>query len=215
MKTVAVTGAACSIAVVLGGIFGVTPASAAPINMASKSYDKISRDGWQLNIKLEREVVNSVPNLANAADSREGFVTLSGTATATGGAGQITDSLFIVGYQLGCQRDVSTGVQYGGTGGISPQGSVGLPFSDGANLGVSGGAAGFVQTVLQPGVIVDLPLSNMALSDGGQAMIDLDNIHVKADACGGDVTIRSYGYLRVSTSAAHTQFALYGDPIKI
>ena len=213
MRTVAAVGVAASIAVVLGGIFGVAPASAEPISMASKSYDKISRDGWTLNIVLEREVVNSVPNLANAADSREGFVTLSGTATATGGAGQITDSLFIVGYQLGCQRDVSTGVQYGGTAGIAPEASVGLPF--GANLGSSAGAAGFVQTVLQPGVIVDLPLSNMALSDGGLAMIDIDNIHVKADACGGDVTIRSYGYLRVSTSAAHTQFAVYGDPIKI
>jgi hypothetical protein len=208
-------GAATSIAVVLGGVLGVSPAAAAPVDMAPKVYSKVSRDGWTLNIQLDREVVNSVPNLANAADSREGFVTLSGTATATGGAGQITDSLFIVGYQLGCQRDVSTGLQYGGTAGIAPQGSVGLPFSDGADIGMSGGGAGFVQTVVQPGVIVDLPLSNMALSEGGQAMIDVDNIHVKADACGGDVTIRSYGYLRVSTSAAHTQFAIYGDPIKI
>lgn len=181
--------------------------------MASKTYSKESRDGWQLNIQLDREIVNSVPNLANATDSREGFVTLSATATATGGAGQITDSLFIVGYQLGCQRDVSTGLQYGGTAGIAPEVSAGLPF--GVNIGNSGGAAGFVQTVVQPGVIVDLPLSNMALSEGGVAMIDIDNIHVKADACGGDVTIRSYGYLRVSTSAAHTQFAIYGDPIKI
>lgn len=72
-----------------------------------------------------------------------------------------------------------------------------------------------MQTVLQPGVIVDLPLSNMPLSDGGQGMLDIDNIHIKADACGGDVTVRSYGYLRISTAVAHTQFALYGDPIKI
>lgn len=219
MKRVAcqarIVGVAASIAVALGGVFGVSPAAAEPVSMAPKMYGKVSRDGWQLNIQLDREVVNSVPNLANANDSREGFVTLSATATATGGEGQITDSLFIVGYQLGCQSDVSTGLQYGGTAGIAPQGSVGLPFSDGANLGVSGGGAGFVQTVVQPGVIVDLPLSNMALSEGGQAMIDIDNIHVKADACGGDVTIRSYGYLRVSTSAAHTQFAIYGDPIKI
>ncbi|MGB3485048.1 MAG: MspA family porin [Mycobacterium sp.] len=199
----------------LGGIFGIAPAAADPVDMAPKVYSKVSRDGWTLTIQLDREVVNSVPNLANATDSREGFVTVSGTATATGGAGEITDSLFIVGYQLGCQRDVSTGLQYGGTAGVAPQGSIGLPFSEGANAGVAGGAAGFVQTVVQPGVIVDLPLSNMALSDGGQAMIDIDNIHVKADACGGDVTIRSYGYLRVSTSAAHTQFALYGEPIKI
>ncbi|MEE9243250.1 MAG: MspA family porin [Mycobacterium sp.] len=183
---------------------------AEPVSMAAKSYDKLTRDGWQLNIKLEREFVNSVPNLANARESREGFVTLSATATATGGDSSITDSLFIVGYQLGCQTDVSTGVQLGGTGGISPFVDIGL-----LSVGNAGGLAGFVQTVLQPGVIVDLPLSNMALNKNGIAMIDLDNIHVKADACGGDVTVRSYGYLRISTDTAHTQFAIYGDPITI
>lgn len=198
-------------------IAGAAPAHAEPVAMAAKSYDKVSRDGWQLNIKLDREVVNSVPNLANATNSREGFVTVSATATAVGGASPITDSLFIVGYQLGCQADVSTGLQIGGTAGISPTGSVGIgggsPVS--ANVGVAPGVAGFVQTVLQPGVIVDLPLSNMTLSDTNTAMLDLDNIHIKADACGGDVTIRSYGYLRISTAQAHTQFAVYGDPIKI
>ena len=40
-------------------------------------------------------------------------------------------------------------------------------------------------------------------------------LHIKADACGGDVTIRSYLYLRISTALAHTQYAIFGDPIKI
>ena len=64
-------------------------------------------------------------------------------------------------------------------------------------------------------MIVDLPLANMALSDGGEAMLDIDNIHIKADACGGAVTIRSYAYLRISTAVAHTEYAIYGDPAKI
>ena len=64
-------------------------------------------------------------------------------------------------------------------------------------------------------MIVDLPLANMTLSDGGTAMLDVDNIHIKADACGGDVNIRSYAYLRISTAQAHTEFAVYGEPIKI
>jgi len=196
----------------------LTPsAHAEPVNMAPQSYDKTSRDGWQLNIKLDHEVVNSVPNLAAAANSREGFVTVSGTATAVGGTSPITDSLFIVGYQLGCQSDVSTGLQIGGTAGIAPEGAIGIgggsPVS--ASIGNAGGIAGYVQTVVQPGVIVDLPLSNMSLNDGSQAMIDIDNIHVKADGCGGPVTIRSYAYLRISTAQAHTQFAVYGDPIQI
>jgi len=45
-----------------------------------------------------------------------------------------------------------------------------------------------------------------------RSYLDIDNIHIKADACGGDVTIRSYAYLRTSTTDAHSQFAIYGDP---
>jgi hypothetical protein len=62
--------------------------------------------------------------------------------------------------------------------------------TSGVNAGVSAGIGGFVQTILQPGVIVDLPLSSMALDKDGHAVLDVDNIHIKADACGGDVTIR-------------------------
>ena len=46
-------------------------------------------------------------------------------------------------------------------------------------------------------------------------MLDLENIHIEADACGGDVTIRSYAYLRVSTALTHTECAVYGDPLEI
>lgn len=195
-------------------IFGAATVNAEPIDMAPKAFSKNTRDGWQLNIRIDRENVNSVPNLAAAANSREAFVTFDATATATGGSGAITDSLFIAGYQLGCQTDVSTGLQLGGTGGIAPTVGVGLP-DPSLSAGLSSGVAGFVQTVLQPGVIVDLPLANMVLSEGGTGMLDVDNLHIKADACGGDVTVRSYAYLRISTDTAHNNFAIYGDPIRI
>ena len=63
-------------------------------------------------------------------------------------------------------------------------------------------------------------MANMALSPDGRAMLDLENIHInadaiKADACGGDVTIRSYADLRVSTALTHTECAVYGDPLEI
>jgi len=210
-------GAIAMIAVILGAFSGVAPAQANPIDMGPQVYDKVSRDGWHLNIRIDHEVINSVPNLAAAANSREGFVTASATATATGGSNPITDSLFILGYQLGCQSDVSTGLQLGGTAGIAP--SVGVGVGGGvmptASAGIAGGLAGFFQTVVQPGVIVDLPLANIALTDSGQGGLDIDNIHIKADACGGPVAIRSYAYLRISTAAAHTELAIYGDPSNI
>jgi hypothetical protein len=178
------------------------------MNMATQQYSKAPRDGWHLTLSIDNELVNSVPNLAAAVNSREGFVTFSATVTATGGSAPITDSLFIAGYQLGCQSDVSSGLGIGGI--ASANASVGVP--SGVNVG--GGLTGFVQTVIQPGVITELPMANMALSDG-RAMLDIDNIHIKADACGGDVTVLSYAYLRVSTAAAHSSFAIYGHPAKI
>ena len=101
------------------------PAYGEPTPMAPQVYTKDTRDGWHLEIKIDNEAVNSVPNLAAAANSREGFVTASGTATATGGSAPITDSIFILGYQLGCQSDVSTGLQVGGTAGVAPLGRSG------------------------------------------------------------------------------------------
>lgn len=194
------------IAVLALALLSSPPAHADPgvdmapgVEMAPKHYSKATRDGWNLNIAIDGERIDSVPNLADAVNSREAFVTFSATATASGGSSPITDSLFIAGYQLGCQSDVSTGTQIGGEGAI----------------GITGGLTGWVQTLIQPGEIVDLPLTNMALDKGGRAMLDVDSIHLKVDDCGGDVSVRSYAYLRISTAAAHTAFAVYGDPLKI
>jgi MspA len=86
------------------------PAHAEPVGLAPRTYSKTTSDGWRLSINLDNETVNSVSTLAAAVNSREGFVTVKGTATASGGAAPILDSLFILGYQLGCQSDVSSGL---------------------------------------------------------------------------------------------------------
>jgi hypothetical protein len=189
-------------------IGGSPAAHAEPVEMAPQHYVKNTRDGWSLSVDIAGERVNSVPNLAAAVNSREAFVTFSATAQAIGGGAPITDSLFIAGYQLGCQSDVSSGLGIGGAGAAGGNATLtGMPAG-------AAGLTGFVQTTIQPGVIVDVPMANMSLNDG-RAMLDVDNIHIKADACGGDVTIRSYVYLRTSTAAAHSEIAIYGDPIKI
>lgn len=99
--------------------FATAPAHADPVAMAPQTYTKVTRDGWTLVIRIDHETINSVPNLAEASNSREAFVTFDATAVATGGSAPITDSLFIAGYQLGCQTDVSSGLQIGGTGVVS------------------------------------------------------------------------------------------------
>ena len=212
--------AAAMATMALGISSGAAPAHADLVAtpMPPKTIDKVSRDGWEIEMRLERETVTRTPNLAGAPNSHEAFLTVTGVASASGGSSPISDSVLVIGYQLGCQQDVSAGLQFGGTGGAIPNGDVtitpGAAAGNALTLGSAGGGAGFGQTVVQPGVIVDLPLSNMTLNNG-EAALDIDDLHIKADACGGDVTIRSYLYLRISTQVAHTQYAIYGDPIKI
>lgn len=82
--------------------FATAPAHADPVAMAPQTYTKVTRDGWTLVIRIDHETINSVPNLAEASNSREAFVTFDATAVATGGSAPITDSLF--------HRRVSTGL---------------------------------------------------------------------------------------------------------
>lgn len=67
--------------------FATAPAHADPVAMAPQTYTKVTRDGWTLVIRIDHETINSVPNLAEASNSREAFVTFDATAVATGGSG--------------------------------------------------------------------------------------------------------------------------------
>ena len=77
-----IAGATALLMVLLAELAG-TPAQAEPVDMANQQYSKTTRDGWHLTLSIDNERVNSIPNLAAALNSREGFVTLSATATAT------------------------------------------------------------------------------------------------------------------------------------
>nr|WP_234884453.1 hypothetical protein [Mycolicibacterium aubagnense] len=57
-------GAVAAAAVCMVGLMEATPAHADPAVMAPQVYDKVSRDGWHLQIKIDHESINSVPNLA-------------------------------------------------------------------------------------------------------------------------------------------------------
>jgi MspA len=193
-----------------GGMAGADPQA-----MPAHNDTKTTRGGWNLNLTLANETVNPVPNLAAATDSHEAFVSFEATAVASGGSAPMTDSMFVAGYQLGCQVDVSSGVQIGGAGAIAPSASLGVGSEAGANVGVGGGLTGYLQRNLQPGVITDLPMASMPLGSQGLAMLDVTDLHIKADACGGPVTLRSFAYLRISTNIERSEFAVYGDPIQI
>ena len=185
---------------------------AEPVEMAPQSSQRTTIDGWHLSVALSGEVINAVPNLAGAQNSREAFMTLSAQANIDGsGSNPVTAANFVAGYQVGCQVDVSQGLQIGGTGQLA--GSVGATISGqpGVQVGGTGAIGGFVQTDLQPGVITTVAMGTMPVT-AGMGRLDMQDVHVKVDACGGPVTVRSYATFAVASAVQQTQLSVYGDP---
>ncbi|WP_078314975.1 MspA family porin [Mycobacterium sp. D16Q16] len=185
---------------------------AAPVEMAPQSSQRTTFDGWNLSVALSGEVINAVANLAGAQNSREAFMTLSAQANIGGhGSNPVTAANFVAGYQVGCQIDVSQGLQIGGTGQLA--GSVGATISGqpGVQVGGTGAIGGFVQTDLQPGVITTVAMGTMPVT-AGVGRLDMQDVHLKVDACGGPVTVRSYATFAVASAVQQTQLSVYGDP---
>ena len=82
-------------------------------------------------------------------------------------------------------------------------------------VNVGGGLTGFVQTVIQPGVITELPMANMALSDDGRAMLDIDNVTSKPMPAVATSPSALMGICGYRPAPRITSFAIYGDPAKI
>jgi hypothetical protein len=196
-------------AVISAGASGYARADAVP--MAPHQRDRTSVDGWHLTTTVSGESIDPVPNLAGAQNSREGFVTLSAHADIAGDGGNpVTSATFEAGYQVGCQVDVSQGLQIGGTGQIAGSAYAGLP--SGVQIGGTGALGGYVQTDLQPGVITTLRMATMPVV-AHTAYLDMQDVHIKVDACGGPVTVRSYATLAIGTDIERTQLSVYGDPL--
>jgi hypothetical protein len=183
--------------------------------MAPHSRERATADGWNLSVSLSGESINVVPNLAGAQNSREAFVTLSAQANIDGtGGNPVTAASFVAGYQVGCQIDVSQGLQIGGIGELAGSVGANVAAAPGLQAGGTGSLGGYLQTNLQPGVITSLPMGNMAVIRN-LGRLGLQDVHLKVDACGGPVTVRSYATLAVATDVEQTQLSVYGDPFVV
>lgn len=68
--------------------------------------------GGHLSATLTRMTINSVPNMAATAFTREGFVTGKAAASIDGTGGVAGNSgILVLGLQLGCQVDLSEGAR--------------------------------------------------------------------------------------------------------
>jgi MspA len=186
-------------------------AAAEPLPVADVTQSADTDDGWHLSAALTRMTINSVPNMAATAFTREGFVTGKGAATIDGnGAVAVNSGTLVMGLQLGCQVDLSEGgsVDVGGDAGISPG------FGIGGNLfnviGPYADVNGNISINLLPGTITNVGLGKKELK-GRTGEIVVHDAHVKVDGCGGQVAIRFFATAMIDTDKSDDSVNAYGD----
>jgi hypothetical protein len=192
---------------------GVAAADPLPVADVTQSAD--TDDGWHLSAALTRMTINSVPNMAATAFTREGFVTGKAAATIDGnGAAAVNSGTLIFGLQLGCQIDLSEGGSVGGDAdiGINPG------FTGGSNLvsdfGPYADLGGNVSINLLPGTITNIGLGKKSLK-GRTGEIVVHDAHVKVDACGGAVSVRFFASVMIDTDKSDDSVNAYGDILSL
>ena len=192
---------------------GVADADPIPIADVTQSAD--TDDGWHLSGSLTRMAIDSVPNMAATAFTREGFVTGKAAASIDGnGNSAVNSGTLVFGLQLGCQVDLSEGGSIGGDldAGISPGfNGTGGSLSD---IGPYADVGGNASINLLPGTITNLGLGKKALK-GRTGEIVVHDAHVKVDACGGQVSVRFFTSVMIDTDKSDDSVNVYGDILSL
>ncbi|MFB8278002.1 MspA family porin [Nocardia colli] len=169
--------------------------------------------GWRLSVDKTYESLDRVPNLAATMFTREGFVAVKAVVEVTGTCRQaVTAGALSLGYQIGCQVDVSSGLTLGMGFSIGPNASVTISQFPAVTLGASAMATPNISTTVRPGGITTVEFGTKPLA-GPRASITVDQVQIKVDACMGPVSLRSFAIARISTPEADNTVTVYGDPI--
>jgi hypothetical protein len=189
---------------------GLAHADPAPIADVSQSAD--TDDGWHVTASLSKMTVNSVPNMAATALTKEAFVTGEASAKIDGsGKSAVNSGELILGVQLGCQVDLSQG------GNFSLGGDIGAGVNIGNGIGLGGlGPSAYadidpsISVNILPGNITTMGLGKKALK-GRNGEITAHEAHVKVDGCAGPVVMRFFAYAGISTDNGDDSVNTYGD----
>ena len=198
-----------AVAVVLAS-FGPGIAAADPLPVADVTQSADTDDGWHLSAALTKMTINSVPNMAATAFTREGFVTGKAVASIDGnGNSAVNSGTLIFGLQLGCQVDLSEG----GSIGVDADAGISPGFNGGNLLNIVGPYAdigGNASINLLPGNITNLGLGKKELK-GRTGEIVVHDAHVKVDSCGGQVSVRFFATAMIDTDKSDDSVNAYGD----
>jgi hypothetical protein len=187
-------------------------AHADPVPIADVSQSADTDDGWHVTASLSKMTVNSVPNMAATALTKEAFVTGEASAKIDGsGKSAVNSGELILGVQLGCQVDLSQGGNF----------SLGSDIGAGVNIGNGIGLGGLgpsayadidpsISVNILPGNITTMGLGKKALK-GRNGEITVHDAHVKVDGCAGPVVMRFFAYAGISTDNGDDSVNTYGD----
>jgi hypothetical protein len=209
----------------LGG--GVAAANPVPVADVNQFVD--TADGFHFSSSLTNVTINSVPNMAATAFTREAFI--SATAAQTVADSQTPVNAFTVTWgrldlavQMGCQIDLSTGV----TIGFNTDQSLALDNVLDTVVTAAPTLNDFVpdiQTTLKPGMIQYVRLGRqeltpevvkmMADNDVLPLRITVHDAHIKVDGCGGPVSARVLAVAQLRTQMSFDELNLYSDILSI
>lgn len=203
LKMLSVLAAVAGMAVVGSGVAGAAPAS-----FADRSVTKSTVQGWDVTVSKLGEKIDSVPPLNQSPWSKEAFVSLRGEARIAGAGTEAVDvGTVSMGFQVGCNTDVSNGAQVGLTAGPTAQMSISYPpaLVDGGQVLGNGSVS------LKPGTITPVSLGEKPMA-GAAAAVAANGVHVKVDGCLGPVAVRAFVTVAISTAAEDTTVNVYGEP---
>lgn len=188
----------------------VTAGSSSADAVADRSRTVVTENGWSLSVSKVGETLDRYPNLASTPFTREGFVSLRAMADIAGnGNAEIRWGVLDVGYQIGCQVDVSNGLTVGLAATIGPYAGLSVV---GPDIGGAASVSPSVSANLKPGAINTVAFASKALVDR-HASVANDQVEIKVDGCLGPVSLRSFATITISTDTADNSTTVYGDPV--
>lgn len=187
------------------------PASADPVADKARTID--TEDGWSLTVTKTGEGIDRAPSLDADPFTHEGFVSLKAVAEIAGtGSAPVTAGSVSYGYQIGCQVDVSNGLQLGLGFSIGPNASVTISYPPSLNVGGQASVNPNISTTVKPGGITTVTFGSKPLA-GTKAVTAAEQVEIKISACAGPASIRSFATATISTPVEDHSTTVYGDPI--
>jgi hypothetical protein len=200
---------------------GVAAADPVPVADVTRTVD--TPDGYQLSASLTNVTIESVPNMAATALSREAYLSATATATISGGNEPVTGGKLELWFMAGCQ----IGMEGGGFLGLGSTVGVNTVLNNLFGLASPKAEVNPTSSLqVMPGRIayellnskqIDPSGAQNDINESGQTTvrIDVTDASFKADACGGPVTVRLGVTARMSTRKNESESNAYGDNVSV